>query len=101
MVNFGQNFRRISMVDALEEKLGVTLGVLTENSKGMLEELCKKKGIEFETPSSTAQLFDDLVSNLIEPECKQPTFLIDHPIITSPLARLHRTKVGWLIGVAQ
>lgn len=85
------------MVEALEERLNVKLGVLDESSKDMLEALCKKYHVPFETPSSTAQLFDDLVSHFIEPNCKQPTFLVDHPVCTSPLARLHRSKAPSLL----
>lgn len=35
-------------------------------------------------------MLDKLVGEFIEPECKNPTFIIDHPQIMSPLAKWHR-----------
>jgi hypothetical protein len=43
--------------------------------------------------ASPSQLIDELISHFVEPRTTQPTFLIDHPILLSPLARKHREKV--------
>ena len=36
------------------------------------------------------RLVDNLVGELVEPKCIQPTFLMNHPLIMSPLAKPHR-----------
>ena len=40
------------------------------------------------------KILDTMIGHLIEPLCIEPTFLCDHPIIMSPLAKNHRTKPG-------
>ena len=37
---------------------------------------------------------DKLFSKLIEPELQNPTFVLDHPLCMSPLAKEHRSKPG-------
>lgn len=41
-------------------------------------------------PFSIAKLLDSLIKKFIEIDCKNPTFLINHPQIMSPLAKHHR-----------
>merc|ERR1719436_1398433 len=43
---------------------------------------------------TAAKLLDKLVSRLVEPELIQPTFLLHHPLIMSPLAKQHRSQPG-------
>jgi lysyl-tRNA synthetase class 2 len=37
-------------------------------------------------------MLDELFSHLVQPELQRPTFLIDYPVETSPLARVSRTN---------
>jgi lysyl-tRNA synthetase class 2 len=41
---------------------------------------------------SCGKLLDKLFSHLVEPELRQPTFVMDHPQVESPLAKGHREK---------
>uniref|UniRef100_A0A183CGT4 AA_TRNA_LIGASE_II domain-containing protein n=1 Tax=Globodera pallida TaxID=36090 RepID=A0A183CGT4_GLOPA len=45
-------------------------------------------------PRSCARLLDKLVGEFIEPNLINPTFLIGHPQIMSPLAKWHRSRPG-------
>ena len=40
------------------------------------------------------RLIDKLVGEYLETGCKDPTFIIDHPQIMSPLAKWHRSEAG-------
>jgi lysyl-tRNA synthetase class 2 len=39
-------------------------------------------------------MIDKLVGDFIEVNCQNPTYIIDHPVIMSPLAKWHRTIPG-------
>ena len=60
----------------------------------MLDKICREKNIECPTPRTTARLIDKLVGELLEPKCTNPTFIMEHPQIMSPLAKYHRSKPG-------
>lgn len=49
-----------------------------------------KNDVKCGAPRTVARMLDKLISTYIEKECKNPTFLIDHPQIMSPLAKWHR-----------
>eukprot|EP00126_Sphaerothecum_destruens_P008813 Sdes_comp20351_c0_seq1m14124 len=40
-------------------------------------------------PPTLKETLDLLISQLIEPKCENPTFLCDHPLLLSPLAKKH------------
>lgn len=37
-------------------------------------------------------MLDKLVGKYIEPTCQNPTFICDHPLVMSPLAKVHRSN---------
>ncbi|XP_052834039.1 lysine--tRNA ligase [Octopus bimaculoides] len=63
-------------------------------SRQFFDDLCKKKNVECPTPRTTARLLDKLVGEFLEETCLNPTFIIDHPEIMSPLAKWHRSVKG-------
>ena len=97
-IDFTPPFRRIPMMKGLEEILGVELpkgdALATEEARVFFDKLCKEKGVDCANPRSTSRLIDKLVGHFIEVNCKNPTFLIDHPQIMSPLAKWHRSEPG-------
>jgi lysyl-tRNA synthetase class 2 len=82
-LDFTPPFKRISLMQGLEDAMGVkmpateTLG--TEEARAYLEKLCKDNGVECANPRTTPRLIDKLVGHYIEVNCKNPTFIIDHP----------------------
>ena len=71
------------MMQGLEDAVGVPLPkgdqLATEEARDFFDKLCKEKGVDCANPRSTSRLIDKLVGHFIEVNCKNPTFLIDHP----------------------
>ena len=59
-----------------------------------LLKLAKTTGVEISANESRAGLIDEIFSQTVEPELIQPTFVVDYPLILSPLAKKHRSKQG-------
>jgi lysyl-tRNA synthetase class 2 len=53
-----------------------------------------KLNVNIGLPHTLNRLVDGLVGEFVEPLCIQPTFLINHPQIMSPLAKPHRSMAG-------
>ncbi|CAG7819592.1 unnamed protein product [Allacma fusca] len=98
VIDFTPPFRRIRMLPDLEKELGVSLGSYetlgSSESLRQLSELCIKHGVECPPPRTTARMLDKLVGHFLEEQCVNPTFIIDHPQIMSPLAKYHRKEKG-------
>lgn len=86
-IDFSPPFPRIPFLFALQEKLGKDPLSLP------LKELVKlAKDFDWEVGEhpTKAKLLDKLFSSLVQPEIIQPSFVCDHPRITTPLAKVHR-----------
>jgi lysyl-tRNA synthetase, class II len=90
-INFSKPWKRLSYVDAIKDKTGVDVISASEND---LRSLAKNIGIEIEGLFGKAKLIDEIFSQIVEPEIVQPTFVVDYPLILSPLAKKHRSKEG-------
>ncbi|XP_071803721.1 lysine--tRNA ligase-like isoform X1 [Asterias amurensis] len=97
-IDFTPPFRRIHMIDDLEKILQVKFPPMdqldTQAAQKFFDDICVKKGVECSAPRTTARLLDKLVGEFLEVQCINPTFIIDHPEIMSPLSKWHRTKKG-------
>ncbi|KAL7671190.1 hypothetical protein ACOME3_006094 [Neoechinorhynchus agilis] len=97
-VDFRPPYKRLDMMEELEKKLEVNLPCpttySTEKSRKVFDDLCVKHEVICQEPRTTARLIDKLVGHFIEPDCVNPTFIVNHPQILSPLAKPHRTKAG-------
>ncbi|MEJ2505413.1 MAG: lysine--tRNA ligase [Ignavibacteriaceae bacterium] len=90
-LNFKTPWKRISYIESIEEKTNVN--VITASEKD-LEDAAKKLGIELDAIDGRTKLIDEIFSEVVEPDLIQPTFVIDYPMILSPLAKKHRRKKG-------
>jgi lysyl-tRNA synthetase class 2 len=90
-INFARPWKRINYVEAIKDKTGVDVITASDND---LKALAKNIGIEIANLYGKAKIIDEIFSQVIEPELIQPTFIVDYPLILSPLAKKHRSKVG-------
>jgi len=91
-IDFTPPFKVVRMVPDLERILQVKLpeDLSTDHANTWLQQLCKSKGVECAPPLTTARLVDKLVGDFLEPTFDSPTFLCDHPMVMSPLAKWNR-----------
>ncbi|KNC82194.1 lysyl-tRNA synthetase [Sphaeroforma arctica JP610] len=90
-INFGKPYNRIEVMSELQKHLGP----IDLDSPDLLERLmnfCEEHGIQSHLTSTRshateANLIDKLIGHFIEPQCVNPTFIIYHPKIQSPLAK--------------
>lgn len=92
-IDFGQKFAVIDMIETLEKETSTKFpdDLFSSSANDFLIELCSKYGIDCE-PKTTAKLIDKLTGHFIEPKCINPTFIINHPRVMSPLAKPHRSS---------
>lgn len=97
-LDFSRPWRRINMIEYLEEKLNTKFPpgdqLHTPEANAFLRDLCAKHGVECAPPQTCSRLLDKLVGEFIESECINPTFIIGHPQMMSPLAKYHRSDAG-------
>jgi lysyl-tRNA synthetase class 2 len=84
------------MLEGLEEALGVPLpkDLNSKESDQFFDEQCKKHKVDCSHPRTTIRMVDKLVGKFLESQCLNPTFIIEHPQVMSPLAKYHRQKAG-------
>ncbi|KAK4430239.1 Lysine--tRNA ligase, cytoplasmic [Sesamum alatum] len=95
-IDFTPPFRRIDMIGELEKlaNLNIPKDLASEEANKYLVDACLKFDIKCPPPQTTARLLDKLVGHFLEETCTNPTFIINHPEIMSPLAKWHRSKPG-------
>lgn len=91
-IDFTPPYRQVRMIPELEQICGVKFPRPLDGDEcnRFLADLCKSRGIDCSPPTTTARLLDKLVGEYIEPTCINPTFIIGHPQLMSPLAKYDR-----------
>ncbi|XP_042416620.1 lysine--tRNA ligase-like [Zingiber officinale] len=95
-IDFTPPFRRMDMIEELEKRanLSIPKDLSSEEANKYLVDACEKLDVQCPPPKTTTRLLDKLVGHFLEEECTNPTFIINHPEIMSPLAKWHRSKPG-------
>mgnify|MGYP001295106658 FL=1 len=84
-LNFKPPWKRMNLRQSLIEKSGIDYEEC--NDLEVLKEKMSNIGIDVRNQLSWAGLMDKLISEKLEPDLIQPTFLIDYPLEMSPLAK--------------
>ena len=94
-IDFSPPFKRISMMDGLNEAMNTTLPALDDpDIVPKLQVLLKFHGLECSPPQTIARLLDTFVGEFLENNIINPTFITEQPEIMSPLAKSHRSRPG-------
>lgn len=86
-------FKRIWVVEELEKFIGekLPLDLFSQDPASGLSaliEICNANHIPLGTgPHTIPKVLDKMVGYVVEPNCIQPTFVLGHPIIMSPLSK--------------
>ena len=94
-LDFSKPWERIDYLDGIAERAGIHFDMLEEAS---LRDWVRQHlpGGE-DTPladASLKQIYDKLYDIYLEPHIQQPTFVMNHPLAISPLAKKHRQRPG-------
>jgi len=96
-IDFTPPFKRLDMKETLYQKIKNTISdfeypkdMFSEEARLYFSKIVEDLGIECSPPRTTARLIDKLVGEFIEPDCINPTFIINHFQVMSPLAKYHR-----------
>jgi lysyl-tRNA synthetase, class II len=87
IVDFGRPWQRMKFVDTLAARIEADPMKL---SMPMLAKVAARFNVQVTEDISRAKLLDKLFSELIQDHIIDPTFVMDHPKITTPLAKSHR-----------
>ena len=93
-LDFESPWRRVSFEEAIAEQTGID-DVLARRDVEQLRAAISDRAFEKQiTGDSWFLLADELLSKVVEPSLRQPTFVMDYPVELSPLAREHRSQPG-------
>ncbi|KAI5309846.1 lysyl-tRNA synthetase [Ascosphaera atra] len=97
-INWAAPWKRVEMIPALEEATGEKFPpgdqLHTDETNAFLRRVLEKTGVECSPPMTNARMLDKLVGEFIEETAINPTFIIGHPQMMSPLAKYHRSIPG-------
>jgi len=98
-------YKRIDFLESLQSAAGKSfpspLEIQSEfvdqkrsDIRSFLQDVCRQNDVYLTPETSLSKLFDKLFGHFVEPSLIEPTFVMDHPICMSPLAKEHRSKPG-------
>ncbi|SEG76728.1 lysine--tRNA ligase [Paenibacillus sp. UNC499MF] len=84
-VNLEPSWKRISMVDAIKEVVGVDFSVHMSNEEA--QRLAKEHKVPVEPHMTFGHIVNQFFETFVEETLIQPTFIYGHPLEISPLAK--------------
>ncbi len=92
-VDFESKWPRVVLSEAIAHQTDID--VLEHREREQLVSAMRVQGLVEDDPGETwPQLVDHLLSKHVEPNLKNPTFIVDYPVELSPFAKAHRSKQG-------
>jgi lysyl-tRNA synthetase class 2 len=90
VIDFSKDFAVKKYADIIREDTGIDIE--KANTFEKLEGAVKKAKISFEDQRIRvwSEMVDELFKKVSRPKIVQPTFVVDYPLVTTPLAKRHR-----------
>lgn len=85
VLNFKAPWPRIDYREIVLKESGVDIDLYP--TKESMQKIAKEKGIKIDPAAGRGRLIDQLYKKLVRPKLIQPSFLINHPLDISPLAK--------------
>ena len=85
MIDLGQPFKRITMIDAVKEYANVDFNQINTDEEA--KAVAKEHHVEFEERHKRGDIISLFFEEFAEKYLIQPTFVMDHPIEVSPLTK--------------
>jgi len=83
-IDFAPPYERITFYDSIKKYTKININ---DSDQQLLFSKAKKIGTDVDSTDSKAKILDELFKTFVRPKLVQPTFVIDHPIELSPLAK--------------
>ena len=89
IIDFGQKFQRVTMLDSIKHFTGYDLTGMDENQ---IREVCLNFNMDIDDSMGKAKSIDEIFGEFCEGNYIQPTFITDYPKEMSPLCKRHRNN---------
>jgi len=86
-IDFSKKFARKTMGELIKDHTGNDIDISNHSE---VFKLCKELKLEVNKKDSLATLIDEIMRRKVEPNLIQPTYVINHPVEISPLAKVNR-----------
>ena len=94
LIDFAPPWKRVDFRQELKDLSGVDIDAYTDDES--LKHSAPALGLDIEPKDGRAKVIDKLFSSYVEPRLAQPTFVLDYPVIMSPLAKAKPDSPGYV-----
>ena len=94
LIDFAPPWKRVDFRQELKDLSGVDIDAYTDDES--LKHRATELGLDIEPKDGRAKVIDKLFSSYVEPRLAQPTFVLDYPVIMSPLAKAKPDSPGYV-----
>ncbi len=84
-IDLGKTFERLTMVDAIKKYADIDFDTISTDEEA--HALAKEKHVEVEKHFKKGEIINAFFEAFVEENLIQPTFIMDHPVEISPLAK--------------
>ena len=94
LIDFAPPWKRVDFRQELKDLSSVDIDAYTDDES--LKHRATELGLDIEPNDGRAKVIDKLFSSYVEPRLAQPTFVLDYPVIMSPLAKAKPDSPGYV-----